>query len=82
MNIHYILTSIRNIQILTTLHLELLRTACLLGFYILATSKAMTGWVQICDSAHSWRLYNVAPLGEANPLVPTLGGPVTVAMTA
>ena len=27
---------------------------CLLLFYVLATSKVISGWVLICDSAHSW----------------------------
>ena len=34
----------------------------LLGFYILATLKVMSEQVPNCDSAHSWRLYNVAPM--------------------
>ena len=33
-------------------------------FYILARSKVTSGWVPTCDSAHSWRLYNAAPLGN------------------
>ena len=36
----------------------------LLGFYILATSKVITGWVPSCDSAQSWWFYSVAPLGN------------------
>ena len=31
--------------------------------YALATSKVISGWVPPCDSAHSWRPYNVASLG-------------------
>ena len=36
---------------------------CLL-FYILATFKVISGWVLICDSAHSWWLYSASPLGK------------------
>ena len=32
-------------------------------FCILATSKVISGWMSTCDSAHSWPLYSVAPLG-------------------
>ena len=38
--------------------------ACLLLFYVLATSKVTSGHVPTCDSAHSWRLYIVAPQGN------------------
>ena len=31
----------------------------LLGYYILATFKVISGWVPTCDSAHSWWLYSV-----------------------
>ena len=34
---------------------------CSLFFYVLATSKIMAGQVLICDSVHSWQLYNAAP---------------------
>ena len=27
---------------------------CLLLFYIIATSKFVSGWVRNCDSVHSW----------------------------
>ena len=37
---------------------------CLLVFYVIATSKIMSRWVPICDSAHSWRLYSAASLGH------------------
>ena len=40
------------------------RKACLLLFYALATSQVTSGRVLTCDSVHSWRLYNAAPLGE------------------
>ena len=36
---------------------------CLL-FCVLATYKVISGWVTTCDSAHSWWLYSVAPLGN------------------
>ena len=36
----------------------------LLGFYTLATSKVISGQIQICDSVHSWWLYSAAPLGD------------------
>ena len=35
---------------------------CLL-FYVLSTSKVISGWVQTCDNAHSWWLYSAASLG-------------------
>ena len=35
---------------------------CLLLFYVLATSKVISGRLPTYDSAHSWRLYSVAPL--------------------
>ena len=37
---------------------------CLLVFYVLAKSKLILGWVPTWDSAHSWRIYNVAALGN------------------
>ena len=40
-----------------------IRFVCLL-FYVLATSKVISGWVPTCDSAHSWRLYGAAPLED------------------
>ena len=36
---------------------------CLLLFYILTTSKVISGGALTCDSTHSWRLLSVAPLG-------------------
>ena len=27
-------------------------------------SKVISGWAPTCDSAHSWQLYSVAPLGD------------------
>ena len=36
---------------------------CLL-FYILAAFMVISGWVLTCDSAHSWRRYSAAPLGN------------------
>ena len=36
---------------------------CLL-FYVLATSKIITGWAPTCGSVHSWWLYSAAPLGN------------------
>ena len=33
----------------------------LLEFYVLATSKVMSGQAQSCDIVHSWRLYSAAP---------------------
>ena len=33
-------------------------------FGVLATSKVISGRVPSCDSAHSWRLYSAAPLGN------------------
>ena len=33
-------------------------------FYVLATSKVITGWVPTCDSAHIMRLHNAASLGH------------------
>ena len=38
--------------------------ACLLFFYVLATSMVISGREPIWVSAHSWRLYNAAPLGH------------------
>ena len=37
---------------------------CLFGFNILATSKAISGWVPTYDSAHSRQLNSAAPLGD------------------
>ena len=39
-------------------------SVCLLLFFILATSKVISGWAQTCDSAHSSRLYTVASVGD------------------
>ena len=36
----------------------------LLEFYVLATSKVISGWVLTCDSVHSWWLYSDSPLGD------------------
>ena len=36
----------------------------LLEFYVLATSKDMSEWAYICNSAHSWSLYSVASLRD------------------
>ena len=37
----------------------------LLEFHVVATSKDInTGWVPICDSAHSWWFYSTAPPGN------------------
>ena len=36
----------------------------LLELYVLATPKVISGWVWTCDSAQSWQLYNVTPLGN------------------
>ena len=33
-------------------------------FYVLVTSKAISGLVPTCNSVHSWRIYSVTPLGE------------------
>ena len=41
-----------------------------LFFYILATSKAISGRVPTCDSVHSWQPYSAAPLG--NQVVSTM----------
>ena len=60
---------------LLTLHLQLFeiitcRLICLdiiswlLEFYILATSKIISGWVWTCDSTHLWRFYSASPLGD------------------
>ena len=35
-----------------------------LSFTSVATSNVISGWVSICDSLHSWRLYSAAPLGN------------------
>ena len=35
-----------------------------LEVYVLATFKAISGWVPTCDSVHSWWLNNAAPLGD------------------
>ena len=32
-------------------------------FDVLATSKVIPAWALTCDSAHSWQLYSIAPLG-------------------
>ena len=36
----------------------------LLEFYVLAKSKAISGYVPTCGSVYSWRLYSAAPLGD------------------
>ena len=36
----------------------------LLLFYVLVTSEVITQQIPTCDSAHSWRLYNAASLGQ------------------
>ena len=36
----------------------------LLEFYILATSKVISGLVVICDSAQSWQVDSAAALGD------------------
>ena len=36
--------------------------SCLFEFYILTTSKVISWWEPICDSAPSWWLYSAAPL--------------------
>ena len=36
---------------------------CSLLFYVLVTSKVISGWALICDSVHSWRLYS-DPIGK------------------
>ena len=40
-------------------------------FYVLATFKVMSGRELTCDSAHSWRLWSTAPLGDQtmSPLI-------------
>ena len=40
---------------------------CLLGFYILATSKGISGRVTTRNSVHSWQLYSAIPLGDKAP---------------
>ena len=37
---------------------------CLLLFYVLSTSKVISGWVPTCDRTHPWQLYSAAPLGN------------------
>ena len=37
---------------------------CVLEFYVLATSKVISGRVPTCDSVHSWRFYSAATLGD------------------
>ena len=32
--------------------------------YIVETSRVISRWVLVCDSAHSWRLYSAVPLGD------------------
>ena len=43
----------------------------LLLFYVRATSKVISGCVPTCHSAHSWKLYNAASLGQqtAGPMI-------------
>ena len=36
----------------------------LLEFCVMATSKVIWGWILTCGNAHSWRLYNAAPLRD------------------
>ena len=36
----------------------------LLEFYVLRTSKVISGWVSTCDIVHSWWLYNAVQLGN------------------
>ena len=45
-------------------HMTGVKVGWLLEFYILATSKVISGWVLTYDSAHSWQLYNAVPLGD------------------
>ena len=33
-------------------------------FYVLTTSKVISGRVPMCDSLHSWRLHSIVPLGD------------------
>ena len=49
----------------TPLGYELINTMeiCLL-FYVLPTSTVISGWVMICNSAHSWQFYNAVPLED------------------
>ena len=41
-------------------------------FYVLATSRVMSGRVPTCDSAHSWRHYSAAPLGNSCSIIKLL----------
>ena len=53
------------VDIQGTCKLNKLEIYCwLLEFYVLATSKVISGRVPICDSAHSWRLYSAVPPGN------------------
>ena len=45
-------------------HGVLCGTRLSLLFYALATSKAISGRIPTCDSAHSWSLYSAAPMGD------------------
>ena len=36
----------------------------LLEFYVLATSKVISGWIPTGDRAYSWRFYSAASLGD------------------
>ena len=42
-----------------------------LKLYILTTSKVISGWVATCDSAHLWRFYSAAPLGDQTTSIMT-----------
>ena len=53
----------RNMCVCKWVHGHVKVSVCLL-FYALATSKAISGRVPTCDSAHSWRHYSAAPLGN------------------
>ena len=44
--------------------IDLVDKSSLLGRYILATSKVISGDALISDNAHSWRLNSAAPLGN------------------
>ena len=58
-------TKLNSLDTSTAWPLRLFRVAvCLLLFHVLATSKAISGWTPTCYSAHSWKLYSAALLGN------------------
>ena len=50
--------------------IDLFNQLCKLLFYVLETSRFISGWVLACDSVHSWPLYSAAPLENKAVSIP------------